>query len=118
RAHQARRSLAAVAQLCRRTSLDGRRTIMIETTPLDTPVGTMHVGVRDGRLCLLELSDEARFRQRLERASEANEPAHSPAARRVVDKLRRYFAGEMGALDDIEVDPLGGTDFQRRVWQA
>ena len=91
---------------------------MIETTPLHTPVGTMHVGVRDGRLCLLELSDEARFRRRLARSGDTSEPARSAAARRIVDALRRYFAGEMGALDDIEVDPLGGTDFQRRVWEA
>jgi methylated-DNA-[protein]-cysteine S-methyltransferase len=91
---------------------------MIETTPLDTPVGTMHVGVRDGRLCLLELNDEARFRRRLQRSGEASEPARSPAARRIIDALRRYFSGDMRALDDIEVDPLGGTDFQRRVWHA
>ena len=91
---------------------------MIETTTFETPVGTMHAGVRDGRLCLLELSDGARFQHRLARSGEDTEPARSPESRRILDALQRYFTGDMRALDDIEVDPLGGTDFQRRVWQA
>jgi methylated-DNA-[protein]-cysteine S-methyltransferase len=31
--------------------------------------------------------------------------------------LQRYFAGELGALDAIEVD-TGGTEFQQSVWRA
>ncbi|HWP64935.1 MAG TPA: methylated-DNA--[protein]-cysteine S-methyltransferase [Candidatus Limnocylindria bacterium] len=91
---------------------------MIETTSLATPVGTLHLGVRSGRLCLLELSDERRFRRRLARSGEPTEPARSPAARDIADALRRYFAGDLQALDAIDADPLGGTPFQRRVWQA
>jgi methylated-DNA-[protein]-cysteine S-methyltransferase len=91
---------------------------MIETTSLPTPVGTLHVGVRAGKLCVLELSDPARFQQRLARSGEASEPAHSAEARRIEDALRRYFAGDVRAVDDIPVDPLGGTTFQRRVWGA
>ena len=91
---------------------------MIETTSLSTPVGTLHVGVRAGRLCVLELSDPARFQHRLARCGEASEPARSSKARRIVGALRRYFAGDIRALDGIKVDPLGGTTFQRRVWRA
>jgi methylated-DNA-[protein]-cysteine S-methyltransferase len=91
---------------------------MIETTSLPTPVGTLHVGVRAGRLCVLELSDPARFRHRVARSGEPSEPARSRSAREIVDALRRYFAGEVDAVDDIPVDPLGGTPFQRRVWGA
>src|SRR5262245_6462679 len=69
-ARQARRSVAPLARLRRHASLDGRRKAMIETTTFETPVGTMYAGVRDGRLCLLELSDGARFRRRLERSGE------------------------------------------------
>jgi len=32
-------------------------------------------------------------------------------------RLRRYFAGELRALDDVAV-ATGGTPFQHRVWQA
>jgi methylated-DNA-[protein]-cysteine S-methyltransferase len=34
-----------------------------------------------------------------------------------VENLERYFAGTMTALDGLAVDP-GGTEFQRRVWDA
>ena len=91
---------------------------MIETTTIATPVGTLHVGVRAGRLCVLELSDPARFRHRLARCGETSAPARSAAAEAIVDALQRYFTGDIQALDGIEVDPLGGTAFQRRVWEA
>ena len=91
---------------------------MIETTILDSPLGRLYVGVRDGRLCLLELADAARFRRRLARSREPIEPARSPAAQRILAALRAYFAGGLDALDAVHVDPLGGTPFQRRVWRA
>ena len=31
--------------------------------------------------------------------------------------LERYFAGELDALDEVQVE-MNGTDFQRRVWSA
>ena len=33
------------------------------------------------------------------------------------EALQRYFAGDLGALDAIEVD-TGGTPFQQEVWRA
>lgn len=91
---------------------------MIETSTLASPIGTLHLGVRDGRLCLLELSDPARFRRRIAASGEQTTPARSAAARDVAAALRAYFAGDLAALDRIEVAPLGGTAFQRRVWEA
>ena len=35
----------------------------------------------------------------------------------VATALRRYYAGELGAIEEIEVDS-GGTEFQRTVWSA
>jgi methylated-DNA-[protein]-cysteine S-methyltransferase len=35
----------------------------------------------------------------------------------VLERLRRYFDGDIAALDEIAVDPVG-TPFQRRVWTA
>jgi methylated-DNA-[protein]-cysteine S-methyltransferase len=55
---------------------------------------------------------------RLTKSGEPAAPARSDAARRIVDALRAYFAGDLHALDTIAVDPLGGTPFQRRVWLA
>jgi methylated-DNA-[protein]-cysteine S-methyltransferase len=91
---------------------------MIETSSLASPVGRLHVGVRHGRLCVLELSDRARFRRRLARSGESVRPARSVDARRILAALRRYFEGDVAALDAIAVEPLGGTAFQRRVWRA
>lgn len=34
-----------------------------------------------------------------------------------VARLRRYFAGDLAAIDDVPV-ATGGTAFQRRVWRA
>jgi methylated-DNA-[protein]-cysteine S-methyltransferase len=91
---------------------------MIETTTLASPVGRLHVGIRGGRLCVLGLTGQPRFRQRLARSGEPVEPARSPAAQRILGALRGYFAGDVHALEGIDVDPLGGTPFQRRVWRA
>jgi len=91
---------------------------MIETTSITTPVGTLHVAVRDGRLCVLELTSGARFQTRLARSGEPVAPLHSEAAHAIVRALHAYFAGDVAALDGIDVAPLGGTAFQRRVWQA
>jgi methylated-DNA-[protein]-cysteine S-methyltransferase len=91
---------------------------MIETTILESPLGALHVAVRDGRLCLIELSDKARFHERLRASGEPAQPLASPGAKAIVAALRAYFAGDTTALDAIAVDPLGGTPFQRRVWNA
>ncbi len=34
-----------------------------------------------------------------------------------MSRIEAYFRGDLGAVDDLEVDG-GGTPFQRRVWQA
>jgi methylated-DNA-[protein]-cysteine S-methyltransferase len=91
---------------------------MIETTSFSSPVGRLHVGIRAGRLCVLELTGEPRFRQRLARSGEPVAPARSPEGKHILRALRSYFAGDVRALDAIDVDPLGGTPFQRRVWRA
>src|SRR5262245_23939482 len=41
----------------------------------------------------------------------------APAPAHIVDRLEAYFAGDLGAIDSIEV-ASGGTPFQRRVWSA
>lgn len=43
--------------------------------------------------------------------------AEGTLPRAVEDPLRRYFAGEVGALESIPIAP-DGTPFQRSVWSA
>jgi methylated-DNA-[protein]-cysteine S-methyltransferase len=90
----------------------------IDMAELPSPIGRIVLAVRDGRLCALDFADRwARRRTALERRfpGSAFRAAADPAG--IVRRLRAYFAGDLGALGTIAVDP-GGTPFQRRVWKA
>lgn len=86
---------------------------------LPTPVGDMLI-VQDGcgRLCALDWEGYAERMQRLLQRYHAAPPrlsagdGHGP----VLDGLRRYLAGDLHAIDELEVD-TGGTPFQQRVWR-
>lgn len=83
-----------------------------------TPVGTLVLVDRGRALVGLVFEDHwKRFRRELERrfgqiTFEENPKGGAPGA-----ALRRYFAGDFGALDAIDVD-TGGTPFQQSVWRA
>ncbi|MGY6272532.1 methylated-DNA--[protein]-cysteine S-methyltransferase [Achromobacter denitrificans] len=86
-----------------------------------TPLGQMLV-LTDAqqRLRAVDWEDyEARMHTLLRRQYGRDAPrlgvadGPSPARR----ALEAYFDGELGAIDAFPVD-LGGTDFQRQVWQA
>lgn len=59
----------------------------------------------DGRLTSIVLGDAA-----------ATHP-DSPVDVEVASTLERYFAGDLDAIDTLEVEPVKGTEFQRAVWQ-
>jgi methylated-DNA-[protein]-cysteine S-methyltransferase len=90
-----------------------------ELERVPSEIGTMLL-VTDvqGRLRALDwLDHEARMHELLRRQTGAFalvERATSSAARVA---LQRYMAGDLGALDALEV-VHGGTAFQRRVWAA
>jgi len=91
---------------------------MIEIAVVQTPIGALTVAARAGRTCLLHFGDdEASARAYLTRwyGNIAIDRVIDPAG--TVSVLDRYFAGELDALDDVEVE-MNGTDFQRRVWTA
>ncbi|MDX3907527.1 MAG: methylated-DNA--[protein]-cysteine S-methyltransferase [Pigmentiphaga sp.] len=92
-------------------------TLFVERSP--TPVGDMLILTDDhGRLRCVDWADcEPRMLQLL-RQQYGKAPcvlqdrtARSPARSR----LDAYIAGELGAIDDLEV-ATGGTPFQREVW--
>ena len=83
-----------------------------------SPIGTLQITTRGETLCGLEFAD------RMPRA--AGKPAVTAIVRRkarhqsppvVFQRLRDYFAGDLTALDAIEVEPQG-TEFERKVWRA
>ena len=75
---------------------------MLRTDTVDTPIGPIHLAVREGALCGLRFG--APFAGARERTA-------------VSDRVQSYFAGDLHALDGVAVDPEG-PPFQRRVWAA
>jgi methylated-DNA-[protein]-cysteine S-methyltransferase len=94
----------------------------LHVAEIESPLGTLLLAARGGRLCALEFADHrmrmheifaARFRE-LRLKPEATEQ-DARLARDVGARLGAYFAGDLDALSEIAVDP-GGTQFQQRVW--
>jgi methylated-DNA-[protein]-cysteine S-methyltransferase len=85
-------------------------------TEVASPAGSVVLVERRGALVGLVFEDHWKgFRRDLERrfgtfTFEEHSQTGSAAA-----ALHRYFAGELGALDGIEVE-TGGTPFQQLVW--
>jgi|SRR5688572_14134520 len=89
---------------------------MIEMAVIDSPVGPLTVATRDGRACVVAFGRQAETEAAVARWS-PGEPFRTVAdPGGVVSALRRYFSGELDALDAIPVE-LHGTPFQQRVWQ-
>jgi methylated-DNA-[protein]-cysteine S-methyltransferase len=92
--------------------------VHLEVAECDSPAGAITVAVRDGYVCGLGFSDRwTGLHQWLERrfgdiqVTRAKDPAE------VISRLREYLAGDLDALDAIDVD-TGGTPFQQTVWRA
>jgi len=85
-----------------------------------SPLGTILVVTEAERLLALDWED---YRPRMERLLRVQRglapsdltPARAPRA--LTQGLARYFAGELRALDGIDVG-MCGTPFQRSVWAA
>jgi O-6-methylguanine DNA methyltransferase len=72
----------------------------------------------EGNLRALEFSDHEQRMDRLLRAHYGNyEIRNASAPTSITKALRAYFNGELDALDKVPV-ATGGTEFQRKVWQA
>ena len=86
----------------------------------ETPLGELLIVV-DGEACLRALGftdHEPRIQHKLERSYGKDAfSLEDRAVPRVARALRAYFAGELGAIDDLPVEARG-TPFQRRVWAA
>jgi methylated-DNA-[protein]-cysteine S-methyltransferase len=88
---------------------------------LDTAIGKLVI-VSDGEGNLRAL-DWADYEERMERLLRLHygqqgyrlQPASDPHG--LASAMRRYFAGELGAIDNLPVK-TAGTPFQREVWRA
>ena len=90
----------------------------IQLGSVETPIGTLTLAAREGRICLLHFdATERSARAALakwypgEAVAKARDPAGSTAV------LRRYFDGDVHVLEALQVE-MNGTSFQKRVWEA
>jgi methylated-DNA-[protein]-cysteine S-methyltransferase len=87
----------------------------------ETPIGELVlVADREGRLRAIDWTEYEERMLRLLRLHYGKDgfrltPAHDPNG--LTSAMRRYFAGELGAIDSLPVE-TGGTPFQRDVWRA
>lgn len=89
----------------------------LEIADYPSPLGDVTMALHDGSVCAMAFANrwedvERRLSRRFGAAVRGSTRAASLARR-----LDAYFAGELRALDDVEVDP-GGTPFQGAVWTA
>jgi methylated-DNA-[protein]-cysteine S-methyltransferase len=90
---------------------------MIQIHTFDSPLGPLTASERGGRICLLHFGPDGPEIDGMFDRWYPGEPRvrqHLALTDRV---LRRYFGGELTALDEVAVE-LNGTSFQRQVWQA
>lgn len=89
----------------------------IEITNMDTPVGRLVLAEKDGKLVALKLDSFARPFDRALKRFPGAELVEGDGTSDAATKMRRYFDGDVAAIDEIEADP-GGTPFQAAVWKA
>jgi methylated-DNA-[protein]-cysteine S-methyltransferase len=92
--------------------------VTVRVTEIETPAGAIVLARRGHRICALGFADHW-SRLRDETAARFGEvswelDADGGAPGRA---LRRYLAGDVTALDALEVD-TAGTPFQEKVWAA
>jgi methylated-DNA-[protein]-cysteine S-methyltransferase len=93
------------------------RTVLHRTT-IETPAGAVVLVRRAGKLVALVYEDRWTGVQReLEKRFGALSLEQDPDGGAPADAFRRYLAGDLSALDSVEVD-TAGTPFQEVVWKA
>jgi methylated-DNA-[protein]-cysteine S-methyltransferase len=91
---------------------------VFDLTVIDSPVGRLTLAADGPRLVALYFGEErAAVRALLHRRDPAAAIADARDPAGAATRLGAYFAGDLGALDDVAVDPTG-TPFQKRVWAA
>ena len=92
--------------------IDEAQSGTLQLDELETPIGTLHLAAVGDALCAVGFASQSlspALRRRFGDVTRRRAPLMAAA------HLRDYFAGDLGALDRIAVDPAG-TPFQRSVW--
>jgi len=85
---------------------------------ISSPIGKVLLVIDDGKLCSLDYEEyEPRMMKLLQNRYGDVQLKQVDNPCEFSDLIRRYFAGDIAALDTIPVS-TGGTPFQQEVWQA
>ena len=85
---------------------------------LQSPIGTLFIVAREGKLVSLDFDG---YEERMHRLLKPRYPeaifenTKDPCG--FTTRMQRYFEGDMGVLETFEVE-TGGTPFQQEVWMA
>ncbi len=91
---------------------------VIALTTLESPIGPLTIAARGSKVCLVHFGKpSASVRTSLSRWYPGDQVTETKDAGGARGVLTRYFDGDLGSLDEIEVE-LHGTEFQQRVWTA
>lgn len=91
--------------------------IVLATARFASPVGELAAYTHEGKLCALSFVSGRYDPLAVLRARLGPVQTREGDPLDVKGRFRDYFRGQLDALDGIPVD-MGGTPFQRRVWEA
>lgn len=90
----------------------------LETDTIETPIGKVIIVVQGEQLCALDFADcRTRMMTLLAKRFDPVTLVETPNPAGIAEQVRRYFAGDLTALETIPT-LTGGTDFQQQVWQG
>jgi methylated-DNA-[protein]-cysteine S-methyltransferase len=101
-----------------RNGSEKENTVNLFMDNIESPIGQLLIVSDGASLCAVEFDgDDVRLRAYLQKrfGQFTLQPASDPQG--FSGRIRDYFAGNLRALEGIPVE-TGGTEFQRRVWQA
>ncbi len=90
----------------------------IVTQTLESPVGELQLGATEKGICLLQFADCRALPTEIIRLHKAASPSTATGnahLERMAEQLARYFEGAPAEFT-VPLDIVGGTPFQRRVW--
>lgn len=92
--------------------------VALHLTTIETPAGAVVLVRRAGKLVALVYEDRWKgMREELSKRFGSVSLEKDPDGGAPADAIRRYLAGDLSALESVEVD-TAGTPFQEKVWRA
>jgi methylated-DNA-[protein]-cysteine S-methyltransferase len=92
--------------------------MQVHIEQIESPVGMLVLAESAGALCALDFECSVEpVIERLQRRHGGIEVAAGNGARPFRKRIEAYFAGDLHAIEQLQVNPAG-TAFQREVWSA